>query len=183
MKYFLFIFFAVATVQLYIPVRMVLRKRAVIENGKDFKFIAEPVDPTHPFKGKYLTIRYTSEHIRGDSALQLPGYEVFVVIKDSSGFAKVSSVATSEPSQENHYFKARISYHERSVNEVNLHVLFPFDEYYLDEYDASAAEEIYNQSIRDSSGVTYAVVTVGKGDAVLREIYMNDQPLKGLLRD
>ena len=48
------IFIVVAIAQLFIPTQMILNQETILKTGKPYRFKTQPVDPSDPFKGKYI---------------------------------------------------------------------------------------------------------------------------------
>ncbi len=56
-------------------------------------------------------------------------------------------------------------------------VVWPFERFYMEESKAQGAEKVYNRSLADSNNITYALVKVKDGDAVLENVFINDKPI------
>src|SRR5690554_461138 len=68
-KKFLFIaFILVAIIQLAVPAKMIWDKENVLKSGKEFKFETAPVDPTDPFRGKYIALNYKENTYSSDDS-------------------------------------------------------------------------------------------------------------------
>ncbi|HUR30287.1 MAG TPA: GDYXXLXY domain-containing protein, partial [Saprospiraceae bacterium] len=52
-------------VQLYVPASMIMESEKVLKEGKEFKFKTAPVDPTDPFRGKYVELNFDAINFRG----------------------------------------------------------------------------------------------------------------------
>lgn len=50
--------FILVAVQLVVPASMIYNAEAIIAKGTEYKFITTPIDPTDPFRGKYITLSY-----------------------------------------------------------------------------------------------------------------------------
>ena len=51
-------FILMVAVQLVVPASMIYNAEAIIAKGTEYKFITTPIDPTDPFRGKYITLSY-----------------------------------------------------------------------------------------------------------------------------
>lgn len=51
-------FIIITIVQWFVPGKMIWDKEAVLRKGKVFNFRTEPVDPSHPFKGRYIALSF-----------------------------------------------------------------------------------------------------------------------------
>ncbi|MES2486246.1 MAG: GDYXXLXY domain-containing protein, partial [Bacteroidota bacterium] len=73
---YLFIAFALtALLQAFIPLKMVYDNHNVETEGIVFKFKTEPVDPSDPFRGKYITLEFESDSIYANVYPQYEGGE------------------------------------------------------------------------------------------------------------
>ena len=52
------IFLAVVLVQLVVPAKMIFDKEVILKTGTIYKFKTQPIDPSDPFRGKYVTLNY-----------------------------------------------------------------------------------------------------------------------------
>jgi uncharacterized membrane-anchored protein len=183
-KIFLAAFIVVALAQLYVPAKMIWDREDVMESGTVFKFRTAPVDPTDPFRGKYIVLRYEDNRIEvenGDDLMR--GEEVFAQLKtDSSGFAKIQAISKDEPNESEHFIKAKVNYVGGS-SPAELNIDFPFDRYYMEESKAYEAELTYQESQGDTSTVTYAVVSVKHGEAVLRDVMIDGVSIREIVKE
>lgn len=176
-------FILVALVQLYVPAKMIWNKENVIEKGAEYKFKAAPVDPSDPFRGKYISLNYDANTFEISNEQDWEGGEIIYVtiITDEAGFAKVKSVSKEKPT-ENHYFiKAKVSYITGS-SPGKLIIDYPFDRYYMEESKAYDAEQTYRQSQQDTNQVTYALVSVKDGDVVLKDILIDGISIREIVK-
>lgn len=174
-------FIVLALAQWIIPAKTIWDREKALRQGAAFKFRTEPVDPTHPFKGKYIFLNF-KEDVFLTSDNFLAGDEVNVsVIADDSGFAKIQDVALEKPFHPN-YFRARISYVSKEEKGIELHLEYPFHEFYMEEFKAPRAETIYRNSSADSTQKTYALVRILKGTAVIQDVFINDIPIRQLIK-
>ena len=181
MKYaFLIAFLALAIVQWLVPGKMIWEKGQVLAKGEAFKFKTEPVDPSNPFKGKYITLNFAENSFTTDTAyFDIEQNEpVYVLLgTDRYGYAVVRGLTLEKPSNTNSFVKANVWYTSKENDSVTVHIDYPFDEFYMDEYKAPRAEEVYRESTVDSSRVTYALVRILKGDAVLENVFIDEKPI------
>lgn len=173
-----------AIIQWVVPGRIIKQKNEVLHKGQAYKFKTEPVDPSHPFKGKYITLNFaensftdtTNRNLRSDD-------NVFIILgTDQRGYAIIRDLTLKEPMNNNSYVKAIVSYTSRENDSITVHIDYPFDEYYMDEYKAPKAETIYRESNRDTMNITYALVKIWEGDAVIENVFINDMPIKALIK-
>lgn len=175
-KFLLAAFLLVALAQLYVPAKMILGREEILREGKEFKFKTAPIDPNDPFRGKYITLNYDQNrfHIRDTAEVWNNGEEVFVVLEENSeGFATITDVQKEKPGDDTYYVKASLW----SVAENSLIIRYPFERFYMEEYKAPDAELVYRESLIDSTQVTYAVVKIKNGEAVIKDVLIDEQSI------
>jgi uncharacterized membrane-anchored protein len=179
MKTAIIILFALMCLaQWVVPAKMIYDSEHVISNGNIFKFKTQPIDPSDPFRGKYITLNFESNFIKlKDTVKWQPGQEIFVTFTaDSAGFAVAENIFTTAPDTES-FLRTTVDYINDYQDEPKLWFTLPFDRFYLEESKASQAEQLYWQAQRDSTQVAYGLVSIGKGPAVLTDVILNDKPI------
>jgi uncharacterized membrane-anchored protein len=177
-------FIVIVLIQLAIPASIVFRGEKIIANGKEYKFKTAPVDPNDPFRGKYVALRFEANSFTiYDSVSWNRTEPVYVILsKDEEGFAKISDITIYPPDENTDYIIANIENTYMDSLNTTIIVRYPFDRYYMDESKAAEAEKIYRQSLSDKTKNTYALVNIKQGKAVLKEIMINEVPLKDLIK-
>jgi len=172
----LFVFMCLA--QLAIPGKMIWDSERVVTEGTLYKFRTQPVDPSDPFRGKYITLNFLADH-GYDTAKWSSGEDVNVVFgTDSAGFATVSQLTRTEP--EGPYLHTTIYYVD---NDSDVHFNIPFTRFYMEESKAMPAEQYYNESTRDSASVCYGLVRIGRGNAVITDVFIDNRSIVDLVRE
>lgn len=175
------VFILVALVQLSIPAKMIFDSEIILKTGTEYKFITEPVDPNDPFRGKYISLSFANNSIvveNGDDWLR--GEMVYALLeKDSEGFAKITGVLKQDTQPKQDYLKMKVNY----VFENEMILNFPFDRFYMEESKSQEAEDTYIKSMQDSANqVTYALVSIKNGEAVLKDVQIDGVPIMELLK-
>jgi uncharacterized membrane-anchored protein len=176
--YVFLIFIAVVLMQLFVPAKMIYDKEDVLNTGIVYKFKTQPIDPNDPFRGKYVTLSYELSSAKSiDSTIQSNDKVLIYLEKDSLGYAKVKSVSRVEQTNNADFIEVEVDYYDYYSGEVRFDL--PFDRYYMEETKAKPAEDIYRKYSRrnDSINATYALVAVKNGDAVLKDVYINDKSI------
>lgn len=176
-------FILVALVQLCVPAKMIWDREDVIKTGVEYKFRTAPVDPNDIFRGKYIALDFGNNTI--EVAIQSDfewGDEVYAKLtKDGNGFAKIKSVSIEKPANDVDYVKGTIrSLYENGTKELTID--YPFDRFYMEESKALPAEELYRKTQRDSSKITYALVSVKNGQSVLRDVLIDGVSIGELVK-
>lgn len=172
------IFITIVILQLVIPAKMIYDKEDVLKTGRVYKFKTQPVDPNDPFRGKYVTLRYELNSAKSlDSTLQRDDKVLVYFEKDSLGYAKVKRVSKTNLEIENDFIEVIVNYYDTNSNILSFNL--PFDRYYMEEFKAKPAEDIYRKYNRqnDTINKTYALVAIKNGDAVLKDVYINDKSI------
>jgi uncharacterized membrane-anchored protein len=185
-KLVLFFFILVALAQLYVPAKMIFDREDVLETGTEYKFKTAPIDPNDPFRGKYITLNYVdNNYLVKDDGSWVDGESVFVrLLIDKDGFASIGDVSKVKPSNIQNFLKTKM----RLINPdeidsyVKLEIEYPFDRYYMGEFKANEAEQAYSKSLQDTTRVTYALVYIKNGDAVLKDVLIDGISIEEIVR-
>ncbi len=113
------------------------------------------------------------------------GEQVYAYLtEDKDGFARVDSVSKEKLNGSEHFIKTKVNY----VNYKNeytpsayISIDFPFERFYMEESKAYEAELTHIESQQDTSSVTYALVAVKEGKAVLKDVLIDDVPIRDLV--
>jgi uncharacterized membrane-anchored protein len=176
-------FIIIALVQWIAPVKMIWDKETILQTGKMYRFETEPVDPSYPFRGRYIALNFKEDQFTiRTRRVFYNNQDIYVVFtEDARGFARIVNLSENEPAGQDNYFKAKVNYSYTSGDSANIHLSYPFDEFYMDEYKAPKAEEAYNESLRDSTKITYAAVKVYKGKAAIENVFIGDKTIRSLI--
>src|SRR5690554_5026061 len=173
-KILLTAFIVVAIIQLVIPAKMIWDKERILETGKEFKFETAPVDPTDPFRGKYIVLQYKENSIILESdANWVSGEAIYVILKNNpSGFATISGISKEKPASSVDFVEAKVAFVTGNRNKT-VNISYPFDRFYMEESKAYDAEQEYIKSQADSTKTTYALVSIKDGYAVLKDVLID----------
>jgi len=179
----LVVFVLVALAQLYIPAKMIWDKEEIIEIGQTYKFKTAPIDPTDPFRGKYITLSFIDTRFKvTDGTKWTNGEEIYLSFNtDSLGYANIQSISKNPFDNNGNYLKAKVRY-ASSVEQTTLLIDYPFDRYYMEESKAYRAEVMYRESQRDTSTTTYALVKIKNGESVLEDVMINGIPIREVVK-
>jgi uncharacterized membrane-anchored protein len=176
-------FLLVAAAQIYIPASMIGERETIIANGKRFKFETMPVDPADLMRGRYINLFFLENNVVlvGDSSY-ISGQDAYIVLeKDADGYAKIHQLTKDKPVKMTDYLKVEIDYIYFKKDTSTVFIEYPFDRYYMEEYKAPKAEELYSESLLDTSSTAYAVVMIKDGEGVLTDVMINERPIKELV--
>ncbi len=182
-KILLTAFILVALAQLYVPAKMILDKEDVLDTGTEYRFKTAPIDPNDPFRGKYITLSYDENTVEIPNKQDwIRGETIYVFfMTDNDGFAKIKSILKEKPTNNQDFLKAKVGY--VSGNGTNkLTIDYPFDRYYMEESKAYDAELTYRQSQLDTNQITYALVNIKNGDAVLKDVLIDGTSIREIVK-
>jgi len=179
-------FVLVAAAQIYIPAEMINGREAVIANGKMFKFNTQPVDPADVLRGRYISLYFRENSVKlvGRDSSYVYGQDAFVILEqDVEGYAKIRQLTKERPAETNDYLKVKIDNVHTEEDTTSISVEYPFDRYYMEEYKAPKAEELYIDSMVDTAKTTYAIVMIRDGVGVLTDVMIDDRPIRELVEE
>lgn len=176
-------FVALVIAQWLVPGQMIWSKEKILTQGIQYKFQSAPVDPNDPFRGRYVVLNFkeSSYKVAGDKYLNY-GTRIYVSFyTDNKGFAKIEAISETRPERPG-YIETTVSYVSRENDTTTIGIDYPFNTFYLEEYKAPEAERIYGESVIDSTQRTYALVSILNGDAVVKDIFINDTSIHEIIR-
>ncbi len=175
-------FVLVALGQLYMLTSTIWKMEDTITTGNLYKFRVEPVDPTDLFRGKYVRLNFKDdEFITTNYDRYDPSNEVYLSLKeDEDGYAVVDTAYL--PGEDIPVDHLRINVgHIWSVKDKEdlwrVTLTYHFNRFYMEESKAPAAEEAYNNAVRNGTSDSYALVAIKNGEAVLLNVYLRGLPL------
>ena len=188
-------FVLMVAAQWYAPLSMIYDSQETIEEGTEYKFKTAPVDPTDPFRGKYITLGFEEEiyYPKDTNEARFDyGQKVYAVLgTDSLGFAKIMRLTDNEPVDlindgyefRSDYILVEFTYkYTDADNNPVVNLQFPFKRYYLEESKASEAEQLSWNNRSDTSKVCYATVSIHNGSATLTNVMVNDSSIVDIVR-
>lgn len=182
-KLHIILFLFAALVQLYIPAGMIIEREDVLKKGKEFRFRTAPIDPADPFRGKYVALDFRNNVYEDKQARKwYPNEEIYAeIVVNKDGFAEIAYISKTKPPEYTDFIKVKVLY-VNSYNKVpQVNIAFPFDRFYMEETKAPLAEKQYLESLRDTNNVTFALVKIKEGTAVLEDVMINNISLKDLV--
>ncbi|MCU4166166.1 GDYXXLXY domain-containing protein [Carboxylicivirga caseinilyticus] len=178
------LFILVALVQLFVPSKMIWDREAILREGTEIKLKTAPIDPNDPFRGKYIVLDYEENSIKKDSTESWSrGDEVFVYFSmDKDGFAKIESVSRAIIDDNQLFVKATIG--NRIWNDTAMiRVDYDFNRFYMEESKAKNAEIVHREALNDTSKISYALVSIMNGDAVVKDVFIDDVSVHELAKE
>ena len=175
------IFVLMILVQWFVPSKMIWDREDTLSNGIEFLFKCQPIDPNDPFRGKYITLRFSERNITiPDSAYYHSNQNIYLEFdEDEDGFAKIAAVRGEDSSNIENLLLAKVDMISGDIGASNrlLYVDYPFNRFYMEEFKAKPAEDLYRNSSRDSVSTTYAVVMIKDGIGVIKGVMIDGVPI------
>lgn len=171
------IFLVVALIQLSIPASVIWKHKQTLSHGRVWKFKTAPVDPVDAMRGRYLRLRFAAEEFTQPERLQSAAWVYAVLKEDAEGFAKIDHISAT-PVTGDDVLRVEPS----GWWDGRQHILFPFNQYWVTEKNAVAAEKAYAENSRREKQNAYVTVRVRDGEAALEQLYIDNQPLADYLR-
>lgn len=172
------LFIVVAVAQIAVPTQMILNKESIIKSGKVYKFKTRPVDPSDPYRGKYITLNYEIGSFKTNDSLWKRKDKVYLYLGiDNLGFAKINDISKTPLQVGNDFVLAEVNWYDAHKKE--LHFSLPFNRYYMEESKAYDAEVAVRENQREAvKNSTYALVYVKDGEAVLNDVIIDGVSIK-----
>lgn len=173
------LFIVVAAAQIAVPASMIVRREAVLEQGRLFRFRVQPVDPYDAFRGRYVSLSLAEDSGPVPAgSVWIAGQTVYAqLVEDSQGFAHIGRVTASEPDHPD-YIAAKVRYVEGDRAFLDLFL----DRYYTNENLAPEAESAYREHARAGVEDAYVAVRVRNGDAVIEGLYVAGERIEDFVR-
>jgi|KBSMisStandDraft_5_1062788.scaffolds.fasta_scaffold01316_5 uncharacterized membrane-anchored protein len=179
------IFIGFAFLQWIVPLKMIYDNQKIINKGRTVKFKTAPLDPSNPFIGKYVLLKFDEETIKTNSNKLLSrGEEIFVSLsEDNRGFVHPIGLSKVAPQNGKLYVKANVYYSQFEGNQQSVMLDYPFNKFYMDEYKVPKAERVYQESNSNMQKQdVYALVNLLDGDGIIRDIIINDTSITELVK-
>jgi len=166
-------FVLAVAIQLVIIFAIIIFKVAIFIGGSDIVLKIEPVDPRDPLRGDYVAFQYGISNLPSYLARDpqiARGDTVYVVLQQSGKYWFAQGVQKNRPSADPRIFlKGRVASGGGGPGGARLHVVYGMEEYFIPEGKG-----------RDFSfqgkEVAARVVVDENGNAVLKQLYVDDQP-------
>ena len=174
----LFLLFAV---QLFVPAQMVYQQEDALDTGTAYKFKTQPIDPSDPFRGKFIVLNYEMDSFEtNDQSWNDYQGNVFVYLKtDAEGFAEVKTVSKNKLDTPDDYFTAESNYNFNGKVNFDL----PFNRFYMNENKAYDAEVSAREAQADTTRTCYGLVYIKNGAAVLDNVFIDDTPIQEFVEE
>lgn len=177
-KYLLAAFIATVIAQSFIPLKMIYDSEMAHRYGTVYKFKTAPVDPSDPFRGKYITLNFDVGSLTSKDSTWANDEKIYVHLKnDNEGFAHAVAVSRKEPVNSTAYFITTVQNYYQYNESLSINV--PFNRFYMEEGKALEAETGYIQYTGSANAKpAYALVALRNGNAVITNVIIDGMPIK-----
>lgn len=173
-------FAAMLLAQWFVPGQMIYKQEEVIREGVAYKFRTQPLDPSDPFRGKYIYLNYeVDKAFTKDTTINYNDMYVYIA-KDSAGFAIATHASKTLDKSGQNYVKVR----SHGIYNDTVRFNLPFNVYYMDENKAYDAEVVVRQARRDTLiNNCYGLVYIKEGRSVLADVFVDDISIKDYVEE
>ena len=185
-KYWIFgVFILLAILQIAVSASRIRKWEDVLRTGTQLRLRTEPVDPYDAFRGRYVALDFEEEIVSAKLGPDLKwGDEVYALLReDEEGFARIEKLVKVRPAGGS-YLRVKVSYIgiDSSGDDEKIHLLFPFQRFYLEEEIAPAAEKAYRTSNSEDERDAYVTIRIKNGYGVLEGLFIEGKPIVEFLR-
>jgi uncharacterized membrane-anchored protein len=188
MKYvFITGFILMVAAQWYVPLSMVYDAEKTNQEGVTYRFKTRPIDPSDPFRGKYITLHFDAQTYYPADTNELHfqrNQTVYALVStDSTGFARIAKLLPEAPDGDTDYISATFRYGYRNYQgDAAIDLDLPFQRFYVEESKAPEAERLYWTSRDDSTKLCYADIKIRQGNAMLVDVMINDTSVVDIVK-
>ena len=165
--------------QLFVPIKMIFDNEDVLSNGVRYQLKIAKLNPDKAIYGDFIRLKFEYNSIltdKDDWQQSEAAYVQLVVREDA--FAEISSIHRQIPDQTQDYVYVKIYDIEKLDAADKLIIEYPSINYYIEEIGSKERKKnIIIQFFNDTSDAK-AIVFVKEGKLILKEILIDDIPLK-----
>jgi hypothetical protein len=160
--------------QLAVPTARIWTWETTLRLGESFRFRCEPVDPVDALRGRYVDLNFADAEIdTGDFDPARSRTWTVRVVAGEDGFARLVAPSTTPP-EEGAWIRVHESWGGGSGETTRVRL--PFDRFYMEEWEAPAAEAAL-RGRGDEAVEAWLVVRILDGRAVPEMLYLDGVPV------
>lgn len=175
-------FILAIAVQVIIIFAIIITKMSILAGGTDVLLKIAPVDPRDMLRGDYVTFQYDisnlDSYISGGQEIR-NGDAVYVVLRQMEKYYFAQNVQKTKPAEGGIFIKGTVSsgganteldmFQNQNFGNSRLHVVYGIEEYFIPEGKGQGFSFLNKEAAA-------RVVIDENGNAVLKELYINDEP-------
>ncbi|PTX58724.1 GDYXXLXY motif protein [Kordia periserrulae] len=181
-KTYIYLLFGLMVIaQIVASAQIVYKHETVINSGNVYKFTTAPIDPSDPFRGKYIVLDFDINSFPTTDEDWNYGEKAYLYLgKNANGYAYIDTLSkTKLANNPNDYILVELGSHYNG----KIHFDLPFDTYYMEESKAYDAELLYRENNRRGEAQeVYAVVHIQEGTHVLTDVVVNGISIKDAVK-
>ncbi|MEK7167223.1 MAG: GDYXXLXY domain-containing protein [Patescibacteria group bacterium] len=173
-------FILAIALQILIIFSIIVFKMAILVDGTEVLLKIEPVDPTDPFRGDYVTFQYNisnlDSHLFSNKQIK-NGDDIYVILRQNKEYWTVQKIQEIKPTTENQIFiKGKVIsgglesqtefFPKQHFNTFRIHIIYGIEEYFIPEGMGRGFSFLNKEAA--------AKVSIDEnGNAVLKQIYVD----------
>ncbi|KAB8151718.1 hypothetical protein EZY14_017605 [Kordia sp. TARA_039_SRF] len=177
-KTYIYLLFSLMVIaQIVASAQIVYKHEATIHSENVYKFITAPIDPSDPFRGKYIVLDFKMNSFTTDDEDWDYGEKAYLYLeKDEEDYAYIDTLSkTKLANNPNDYIIVETG----SYYDGKIHFDLPFDTYYMKETKAYDAELLYRENNRRGEAQkVYATVYIQDETYVLTDVIIDGISIK-----
>ena len=175
-------FVLVVIAQLFVPCLMISSKADIALKGKEFRFKIVNNHAGTSIHGNYLWFRFVADKYKvADKKEWERSKTVYVRFgTDTLGFAKIQSVSKLQPADSFDWVKARAFLNFKDSTALQL--LYPFNNYYLENANLKEIEEMATQKLNDSTRVISLKVRIRENQFIVSDLMVDGASFKDFVK-
>jgi len=179
-------FIAMVLLQLALPSKMIYDQHKAVQVGTPYKFKTQPIDPSDPFRGKYVFLNYEMDSFESQDDSWPRGSELYVYIAaGADGFAQATQISSTKLEIDQDFVLAEVEWGSGSEVFFSL----PFNRFYMEEGKAYEAETamsdimdigitIGGEGQTEPNTLCYALVYIYGETARLEDVFIDDVSIR-----
>ena len=175
--------FALAVIaQLFVPCLMISSKADIALTGKEFRFKVVNNHAGTSINGNYLWFRFVEDKYKVANKKEWERSQAVYVRFDTDtlGFARIQSVSKHQPADSFDWVKARAFLNFKDSTALQL--LYPFNNYYVENANLKEIEEMASNKLNDSTRVISLKVRIRENQFIVRDLMVDGVSFKDFVK-
>ena len=161
---------------------MIFNHEEILAFGTEHKFKVVYVGLGTSFMGKYLELRYDDNSIEIEKKWTIDETVYIHLDKDVNGFSHILKGTKSKPKEGQNFIKVKVIQRINEKGNREKVLSYPFEQFYIEESKIYKAKLVFQTQV-DPSKTVYVLVNIQDGEAVLRDVFIEDISLIEIIQD